>query len=366
MHLHVEGLTRTALYVRHAELGARIMPFAGWAMPLEYQGTLSEHEAVRRDVGVFDVSHLGSIYVVGPGAGDAVAATVTKDVTQLDVGRSQYCLCCDEHGGIVDDLIVYRLESDRYLLIPNAANTAEVGAALIEAASGHGAEVDDRSLQCTILAVQGPRALDVLGTVTGADVASQAWTSVATIDLDREEALLCRTGYTGEVGSELILPNSRALEVFDQLLHHGVTPCGLGARDTLRLEMGYPLHGNDLGPDTDPFEARLSWAVDLERGQFRGRDALKVAYEAGVSRRLLGIRAVERGIPRPGMTVLKDGEDVGTVTSGSYSPTLRTGIGLAYLAHPVAAGDRVTVDIRGKHREFEVLRPPFVDRDPRG
>lgn len=361
-----EGLTKTPLYRIHQERGAKLAPFAGWVMPLEYAGTLAEHRAVREDVGVFDVSHLGTVFVRGDGALDTVAACFTNDPRDLGDGGAHYTLCCDEDGGITDDLIVYRLAGDRFLVIPNAANTDAVRGVLQEAANGRGAEVDDASRKYAILAVQGPRSLELAQRLFP-DVGKLGFQELAEVDLGpADTGWYCRTGYTGEVGVELVLPWHDAPGSFRELVELGATPCGLGARDTLRLEMGYPLHGNDISPDTDPFEARLGWAVDLDRDDFRGRDALRERKEKGPSRRLWGLRATDRGIPRPEMAVGRDGRPVGAVTSGTFSPTLRTGIGLAYLDDPLGPGDEVSVDVRGREHAFEVVKPPFVDADPHG
>lgn len=358
---------KTSLHALHEELGARIVPFSGWAMPLEYEGTVSEHHAVRDRVGVFDVSHLGSVWVAGPDAEDVISVSFTNDPGSLEDGRSQYTLCCTEDGGIVDDLIVYRLAGDRFLAVPNAANTRAVADRLRGEAADREATVDDASRQLSIIAVQGPDSLDLLRSLYPDVVDRVPYRGIGAIRLGpSDEGWLCRTGYTGEVGAELLLPGTDAPGVFRELVDQGATPAGLGARDTLRLEMGYPLHGNDLSTDTDPYEAGLSWAVKLDHGDFQGRDALRRREEEGPSRRLLGMRALDRGIPREGMAVRRDRQDIGTVTSGSYSPTLEVGIGLGYLEQGIEPGDEVTVDVRGKGLAFTVVDPPFVDRDPRG
>jgi aminomethyltransferase len=360
-----EALIPTALTDRHRELGAKLVDFAGWQMPLEFEGTLAEHERVRRDVGVFDVSHLGTVWVEGPDATDVVATSFTNDATSLHDGDSQYTLCCDERGGIIDDLIVYRLAGDRWMVVPNAANTAAVVAVLDGVAADRDATVDDASRDHAILAVQGPSALATFARAIGSDPAVLPYLGLAEIEVAGGTAILCRTGYTGESGCELVVPNAAAVAAFDALLGAGAAPVGLGARDTLRLEMGYPLHGNDIDRSTDPYEARLGWAVKLDRGDFRARDALRARKEAGPDRRLLGLVGSSRRPPRQGMSVLRDGGAVGTVTSGSFSPVLGVGIGLAYLRDPIAAGDTVAVDVRGREVPFEVVRPPFVDRDPK-
>ncbi len=367
-----DELLRTALTDAHEDAGAAMAPFAGWSMPLRFAGTIAEHEAVRTAVGAFDVSHLGTVWLDGPDACAVLAATFTNDPTTLRDMCSQYTLCCDDDGGIVDDLIVYRLGPDRWLTMPNAANTAAVVAALHAAADGRDVQVRDESRTWAVLAVQGPGALallDGLGLdlVGLCDVASDvAHLQLAELALDGDRGVLARTGYTGEPGAELLVPNAVAPALWARLLGAGAEPCGLGARDTLRLEMGYPLHGNELSTEVTPFEARLGWAVKLDRDPFRGQEALRAAKEAGTTRRLLGLRTDGRRLARAGMRVVRDGEDVGAVTSGGFSPTLERGIALAYLDRAVEPGDEVAVDVRGTPLAFEVVRPPFVDRDPGG
>jgi aminomethyltransferase len=358
-------LQPTPLGDLHRAAGARMAPFAGWEMPLEFTSTLSEHEAVRTDVGVFDVSHLGTVWIRGRGATETTAASFTNDPSVLGDGQSQYTLCCDEDGGIVDDLIVYRLAEDRWMTVPNASNTAHVVARLTACATPD-VEVVDASTSWAILAVQGPRALALVAGTLGFDPAEVDYLGVASVESMHGPLVLCRTGYTGEVGCELVVPGETAPAVWQTLTSSGPTPCGLAARDTLRTEMGYPLHGNDISTDTDPFSARLGWAVKLERGGFVGHEALVAAKAAGPARRLLALRGDGRRPPRPGMRVLRDGAEVGVVTSGTFSPTLRVGIGLAYLDVAVEPGDAVEVDVRGTGVAFEVARPPLVDADPRG
>ncbi len=366
MAADLEGLTKTSLFGVHEQYGARMGDFAGWAVPIEYEGTLAEHRAVRDDLGVFDVSHLGTLTVNGDAAADVVAATFTNDPARLEDGSAQYTLCCDESGGIVDDLIVYRLGADRFVAVPNAANTLAVHRALDDAAGSRDAYVEDVSRRYAIIAVQGPRALDVAGTLfPGAR--GLGYMEVTELHLGPSDTgWLARTGYTGERGVEVIVPALDAPGVFRELIDdHDATPAGLGARDTLRLEMGYPLHGQDLTPETDPFEARLSWAVVLDRDDFRGAPALRERADDDPASLLRGLRAVGRGIPRPEMRVLRDGRQIGSVTSGTFSPTLRTGIGLAYLERGTTPGDEVVVDVRGTERPFAVVTPPFIDADPR-
>lgn len=360
------ALRPTPLTSLHRAVGAKLAPFAGWEMPLEFEGTLAEHRAVRSAVGVFDVSHLGTVAVTGPDAEAVVAATFTNDPARLEDGTSQYTLCCDATGGIIDDLIVYRLGPERFLAIPNAANNDAVVGRLRDAAGDADADVADLGVEHAILAVQGPESLGLVAEVVDVDPTTVPYLGAAEIGHDGADLLMCRTGYTGEVGCELVVPAAAAPALWDALRSGGATACGLGARDTLRLEMGYPLHGHDLSPETDPYEARLGWVVELDRGAFTGREALAAAKERGPERRLWGLLGTNRRPPRQGMDVRREGERVGTVTSGSFSPTLEVGIGLAYLDAPVGPDDEVEVDVRGTGVPFRVVRPPFVDRDPSG
>lgn len=357
-----EELRTTPLTSRHESRGAKLGPFAGWRMPIQFEGTLAEHRAVRDSVGIFDVSHLGTVWVQGSGALDAVAATFTNDPDRLDDGQSQYTLCCRDDGGIVDDLITYRLGTNRFLCVPNAANTAAVVTALERSAASHGAEVDDVSEDHAVLAIQGPDSLELVREALGLVPDDLDYMELALVELDGEESLLCRTGYTGEAGCELVIPAAVAGTVWDACVDAGAVPCGLAARDTLRLEMGYPLHGNDLTVEINPYEARLGWAVKLDRGGFRGQEVLRALKEDPPSRLLRGLQADGRRPPRPGMRVKEGGE----VTSGSFSPTLEVGIGLAYLDRGLEPGTEVAVDVRGTDVAFTVVDPPFVERSPKG
>lgn len=360
------ALRPTPLTPLHRAAGAKLAPFAGWEMPLEFEGTLVEHRAVRSSVGVFDVSHLGTVSITGPAAPEVVATTFTNDPSRLEDGASQYTLCCDDAGGIVDDLIVYRLGPERFVAVPNAANNDLVVGRLRDAAGTRDAQVEDVGPDHAILAVQGPDSLGLVAEVVGTDPANVAYLGAAEITHDGTDLLLCRTGYTGESGCELVVPAAAAADLWEALRSGGAAACGLGARDTLRLEMGYPLHGQDLSPETNPYEARLGWAVKLDRGPFAGREALVAAKEGGPERRLWGLLGTSRRPPRQGMDVRREGERVGRITSGSFSPTLEVGIGLAYLDDPVGPDDEVEVDVRGTGVPFRVVRPPFVDRDPSG
>ncbi len=364
------SLLTSPLHERHVALGAKLAEFGGWSMPLEYAGSgvVKEHTAVRRAVGVFDVSHLGKAVVRGPGAAALVNATLSNDLDRIGPGQAQYTLCCDAAtGGIVDDLIVYLHAPDHVFLMPNAANTADVLARL-SAEAPDGVEVLDQHRSRAVLAVQGPRSEEVLeavGLPHGHD-----YMSFVEADLGGAPVVVCRTGYTGERGYELVCDNETAPAAWDALMAagepFGLLPCGLGARDTLRTEMGYPLHGQDISLDVTPVQARLGWAVGWRKDAFWGKEALLAEKEEGPARVLRGLVAAGRGIPRPGMRVLSDDVPVGQVTSGTFSPTLRTGVGLALLAGHVTDGAEVSVDVRGRPEVFAVTRPPFVQTDVRG
>ncbi|HWH00099.1 MAG TPA: glycine cleavage system aminomethyltransferase GcvT [Pilimelia sp.] len=358
---------RSPLHDRHAALGAKFAPFGGWEMPLEYTGggVLREHTAVREAVGLFDVSHLGKARVTGPGAAAFVNACLSNDLDRIGPGRAQYTLCCDDAtGGVVDDLIAYLHAEDHVFLVPNAANTAEVVRRLAAAAPAGVAVVDEHDAYA-VLAVQGPRSaavLTALGLPSGHEYMSFAQAQLGGVPLT-----VCRTGYTGEHGYELVVPAADAAAVWDALVAagepEGLRACGLAARDTLRTEMGYPLHGQDLSLEISPVQARSGWAVGWSKPRFWGRDALLAEKAAGPRRLLWGLEALDRGIPRPHMTVYAPGGPaVGEVTSGTFSPTRKVGIGLALLdsAAGPAEGDTVEVDVRGRRAPMRVVKPPFV------
>jgi aminomethyltransferase len=353
------------LHERHVNLGAKLAGFGGWQMPLEYAGggVLKEHAAVREAVGIFDVSHLGKARIQGPGAATYVNDCLSADLAKIGPGQAQYTLCCDDaSGGVVDDLIAYLRAQDDVLLIPNAANTAEVVRRLAEQAPD-GVSVQDQHTEHAVLAVQGPlsdEVLTALGLPTGHDYMSFVETMHSGAPVT-----VCRTGNTGERGYELLTPAGAAGELWEALLRvgepHGIRACGLGARDTLRTEMGYPLHGQDLSMEITPVQARLGWAVGWRKDRFWGKDVLTAEKAVGPSRVLRGLVATGRGIARPGMTVSVAQEAVGTVTSGTFSPTRRIGVALALLAAPVSEGDEVHVEVRGRAQRFVVTRPPFVE-----
>ncbi len=353
---------RSPLHERHVALGAKFAAFGGWEMPLEYAGggVLREHTAVREAVGVFDVSHLGKARVTGPGAADFVNSCLTNDLGRIAAGKAQYTLCCDDAtGGVVDDLIAYLISPDEVFLIPNAANTAEVVRRLA-AAAPEGITVTGEHRRYAILAVQGPQSAGTvtkLGLPTGHDYMSFNPARIDGVDL-----IVCRTGYTGEQGYELVVPWDDAVTVWDALVQAGVRPCGLGARDTLRTEMGYPLHGQELSLEITPVQARSGWAVGWSKPAFWGRDALLAEKAAGPRRLLRGLELTGRGIPRGHMSVYAGETLVGEVTSGTFSPTKKIGIALALLdtATGLADGDLVEIDIRGRRTEARIVKPPFV------
>ncbi len=361
----MSGLLQSPLHDRHVALGAKTAEFGGWEMPLEYPGggVLKEHTAVRERVGVFDVSHLGNATVAGPGAGAFVNSCLTNDLGKIGPGKAQYTLCCDdETGGVVDDLIQYLRGDDEVFLIPNAANTAEVCRRLAEAAPS-GVTVTDQHRDFAIIAVQGPRSQDVLGKV-GLPMPEEFMAFTDT-EYAGSQVVVCRTGYTGEHGYELVVPVAAAGAVWDAVMdagvEHGILPCGLAARDTLRTEMGYSLHGQDISPAITPVMARLVWAVGWDKPSFWGREVLTAERAAKSGPLARGLLATGRGIPRPHMRVLDlEGAEAGEVTSGTFSPTLRKGIALALLDRRIREGDRVRIDIRGRAETFEVVKPPFV------
>jgi aminomethyltransferase len=364
------ALRRTALHDRHVALGAKLADFGGWEMPIEYPGggVLKEHEAVRERVGLFDVSHLGKLALTGPGSAELVDATLTNSLARIAAGKAQYTLCLDDAtGGVVDDLIAYLRGDDDVLLVPNAANCAEV-ARRLRAEAPAGVEVTDLHEVVGVLAVQGPLADDVLaalGLPVGHDYMSFVDTEWAGGALT-----ICRTGYTGERGYELLPAASSAPALWDALLAEvtarGGLPAGLGARDTLRTEMGYPLHGHELSLAITPVQARVGWAVGWKKPRFWGRDVVLAERERGADRLAWGLLALERGVPRADLVVRSGveggtGREIGRTTSGTFSPTLKQGIALALLDAATAEGDQVVVDVRGRPLRCRVVKPPFVE-----
>jgi aminomethyltransferase len=365
-----EDLKRTPLEAEHVRRGAKMGPFAGWRMPIEYSGALSEHEAVRERVGLFDLTHLGKVDVTGPGALDLLQRVVTNDLSKASVGEARYNLVLNEGGGVVEDLIVYRLEEQRYFVVPNAANAQRVLQILEETPSEGPLHLMYHQDWC-FLAVQGPASVEVTSRIFP-EATDLAFMRCREVQYHRRPVILTRSGYTGEVGFELFTYQDIAVDLWTELLGAvegaGGAPCGLAARDVLRLEMGYPLYGQDLFDSVTALEAGLSWAVSFDKGEFRGREALVRQRDQGLPSRLRGLRMEDRGrIPRAHYPVMRGDEIIGEVTSGTFSPLLQTGIGLAYLwpADAAEIGQRVEVDVRGRRGLAEVVRPPFVDRSPR-
>lgn len=357
-------LLKGPLEDRHRELGASFAEFGGWLMPVSYAGTVGEHNATRTAVGLFDVSHLGKALVAGPGAAQFVNSALTNDLRRIGPGKAQYTLCCTESGGVIDDLIAYYVDDDEIFLVPNAANTAAVVQAL-QAAAPADVSITNLHREYAVLAVQGPRSTEVLtalGLPTDMDYMGYADATYSGVPVR-----VCRTGYTGEHGYELLPTWDSAGVVFDALVaavaDAGGQPAGLGARDTLRTEMGYPLHGHELSLDISPLQARCGWAIGWKKEAFFGRDALLAEKEAGPRRLLRGLRTTGRGVLRAGLTVLDADRPVGTTTSGTFSPTLQLGIALALIDSDagVQDGQQITVDVRGRAVQCEVVRPPFVE-----
>ena len=340
--------------------------FGGWSMPLSYPGggVVAEHRAVRETVGVFDVSHLGKASVTGPGAAELINKCLTADLGRIQPGQAQYTMCGNESGGVVDDLIAYLEGPDSVFLIPNAANTAAVVAAL-KAVAPPEVDVLDRHQDFAVLAVQGPRSADVLAALgLPSELDYMAWRDADLFGGTR----VCRTGYTGEHGYELVIPWAEAAGAWDALLmavdERGGKPAGLGARDTLRTEMGYPLHGQDLSPAISPVQARAGWAVGWKKPAFFGREAMLAEKSAGPARLLWGVKALDKGVIRAHLPVVgEDGQQIGETTSGTFSPTLGVGIGLALIDTTLGtdlAGIRCSVSVRGRSLRAEITRPPFV------
>lgn len=362
-------LKRSPLHERHVALGAKMADFGGWEMPIEYPGggVVREHTAVRTAVGVFDVSHLGKATVRGRGAAAYVNRCLTNDLGRIGPGKAQYTMCCDERGGVVDDLIAYLRGEEEVFLVPNAANTEEV-VRLLAAGAPAGVGVEDQHEAYGVIALQGRRSDEVLAAL---DLpAGHDYMSFADSTWQGRPITVCRTGYTGERGYELVSAWDAAPALWDALLEAAAPleglPCGLGARDTLRTEMGYPLHGNDLSRDITPVMAAAAWAVGWDKPDFWGKAALTAERAAKSSRLMRGLLVTGRGIPRPQCTVARpDGEVVGEVTSGTFSPTLRQGIALALLDRSVTVGQDVVIDVRGRDVAAHVVKPPFVKVDVR-
>ena len=338
--------------------------FGGWLMPIEYAGAgvLAEHAAVRNAVGIFDVSHLGKASVIGEGALEFLNSMFTNDLTRINNGSAQYTLLCNESGGVVDDLITYKNRDNDFFLVPNASNTSDV-VALLQAHVPPTITVTNLHNEFAVIAVQGPLAPQVMQSLgVNTDIDYMAFT---TVNIDGAEVILCRTGYTGELGYELLPRVVDAPGVWDALVDaigpHGGLVCGLGARDTLRTEMGYPLHGHELSLEITPVQASASWAVAWDKGDFLGSSVLRTQRADGPGKRSVAVKSLDRGIPRADMVVKNSGgKVVGLVTSGTFSPTLKVGIGIALLDTSVIVGDQLTIDVRGRDSIVEVVKLPFV------
>ncbi|SRR6266516_2387497 len=347
-----QTLQRTPLHDRHVALGARMVPFAGWEMPVQYEGVIQEHRAVRTDAGVFDVSHMGELEVEGPRAHELLQGLLSNDLDRIAPGEAQYTLLTNERGGIVDDMIAYRLGEFRYLLIVNASNT-DADFRWLKEREISGSDVRHVSSEYALLAVQGPRAIERLGLPPARPF------TFAEGEVGGVESMVNRTGYTGEDGCELLCMAEDAVRLWDAVLAAGITPCGLGARDSLRLEVCYPLHGNDIGPDTDAISAGLGWTCALDK-EFTSVEELRRIKEQGPARKLVAFVMEEKAIPRQGMTI----EGGGEVTSGTHSPMLDVGIGMGYVPAAMAEpGTELIVDVRGRQRQARVVRKPIYRRE---
>jgi glycine cleavage system T protein (aminomethyltransferase) len=360
-----EPLLRTALYDEHLRLGAKMVPFAGYEMPVRYTGDIEEHNSVRQRAGMFDVSHMGRYEVVGPEAGRFLRHICTWDMTRLAPGEGHYAAACREDGGILDDVYVFALTPERYLIVVNASNAPKMRAWMQTHISRFNARLVDRHASTVMIAVQGPEALSTLEGVVGADfVRSLRPRRCGETDWRGQTLFASRTGYTGEDGLELVIDAAAGPDLWRALLEAGVTPCGLGARDTLRLEAALLLYGNDMDEETNPFEVGLDWVVTLDDGaDFIGRDALMRIRESGPTRELVCMKAGDRGIMRSHCDIFRQGERVGTISSGGYSPTLGASIGMGLVPPGLAAeGTELTVDVRGKPLPVRVVPRPFYKR----
>jgi aminomethyltransferase len=357
------ALKHTPLYEAHVAAGAKLVPFAGWEMPVSYEGVRGEHLAVRRACGVFDVSHMGEIETEGPGATALLQRLLSNDVAKIEVGGAQYSVLCRDDGGVLDDLFTYRLGTDRYLTVTNAANHARDLAWFRERGAEFDAEVRDRLDAYAMLAVQGPDARGIVGGVLDGELPPRMRTATLARSAGGGEALVCGTGYTGEDGVEVLVEPGGARALWDALLEAGATPAGLGARDTLRLEVCFHLYGNDLSTERNPIEAGLGWCCKEDTG-FIGSEAVARARADGTSEKLAPFALTGRGIPRQGNAVIAAGEPAGEVTSGTFSPCLERGIGMAYLRADLAQpGTELEVDVRGRRRPARIESRPLYSHD---
>ena len=356
-------MKQSPLHERHLSRNAKMADFGGWLMPIEYPGAgvLAEHSAVRERVGLFDVSHLGKASVVGTGALEFLNQMFTNDLTKIENGEAQYSMLCDNSGGVIDDLIVYRNSESNFFIVPNASNTAAVVANLQSKAPAT-VEVKNLHNEFGVIALQGPLSSKVLASF-GIDLEID-YMAFSNVNIAGCEVIVCRTGYTGEFGFEILPSWNQATAVWDALVEQveilGGLVCGLGARDTLRTEMGYPLHGHELSLEISPVMASASWAVGWNKAEFQGCESLASQKANGVARRLVALKSLDRGIPRPEMQVLDDGQVVGVVTSGTFSPSIKVGIALALVDSKYKVGQQLTVDVRGRTSSVEIVKLPFV------
>jgi aminomethyltransferase len=357
-----QNLKKTPLHGEHVKLGAKLADFGGWEMPIEYAGVVSEHTAVRTGCGIFDVSHMGKLRIQGAQAAAELGALLASKVAALEVGQAQYSMLLNAAGGVVDDLIVYRLGEDDFWIVPNASNATEV----FQILQGHlsdSVEIDNLHESYGILAIQGSGSAAVmqkLGIASKLDYMQARYlTQEEQISVSSQPSLVCRSGYTGEFGFELIVPIADLVEIFSSSLGAGAIPAGLGARDTLRLEMGYPLHGQEISQSISPVSAGLSWAIDWD-GNFIGKEPTMQARQQPESFRV-GLKLLDRGVLRSHLDIYLDGNLIGETTSGSFSPTLKVGIALALVDRKIALGEKVEVDVRGRRLSAEVVKIPFVE-----
>ena len=358
-------LRRTALYEQHHQAGAHFVDFGGWEMPLHYGSQLEEHHCVRREVGLFDVSHMGEVYATGEKAFPFVQNLITNDVSKISDGQILYSPMCYEHGGIVDDLLVYKFSEDKFLIVVNASNIEKDFQWMQQ--HSEGANVQNHSVDIAEVALQGPKAEATLRKSTESDLSRLKPFHFIDTDIAGINCLVSRTGYTGEDGFEIYFKNEYAVKIWDRLLEIGkeydIKPVGLGARDTLRLEMKYPLYGNDISEKTTPLEAGLSWVTKFDKGNFMGRESLLKQKDGGLKRKLIGFEMIDKGIPRSHYSIFKGAEQIGEVTSGTMSPSLNKAIGVGYVKTEISdIGNEIEIDIRGNHQKAKIVSTPFYKR----
>lgn len=360
----LQRLNRTPLYASHKALRAKIIEFAQWEMPVIFEGILEEHNAVRSSAGIFDISHMGRLMVKGEGALPLLQKTITSDISGLPIGRAKYSVMCQADGGILDDLVVYHLDIERYLVVCNAINRVRIFQWMSRWAEGmRRVDLKDITMSTAMIAAQGPKVCSIVESIIGKWASGLSYFNCQETEVFGEQAIVSRTGYTGEDGFEVILRSTDAPSLWERLRTLGAKPCGLGARDTLRLEAGLLLYGNDMDTSTNPYEAGLGRIVHLEKEDFIGKETLLKIKQNGVKRRLAGFQMIGGGVPRSGFPVFSSSQTIGKVASGGFAPTLRNGIGLLYLPiEYAAAGTRIQIDIRGRRVEAQVVEFPFYKR----